>query len=150
MKFLTMLLLASSSLLFAYQKGESIDPEILKKMELQSGKIYVIDFFASWCSSCKTEMPLLIKAGHAIDSNQSELIGVDVDKDHDKGVAFQKELAIDFRVINDNDNAIIQAFDPLGMPSLYVVKDGKVVDLLFGAHDDIDQLIIDEIKELSQ
>jgi len=149
MKLLTMLLLASG-LLFAYQKGDRVDPEILKKMELQSGKIYVIDFFASWCSSCKTEMPLLIKAGHAIASDKSELIGVDVDKDHDKGVAFQKELAIDFRVINDNDNSIIQAFDPLGMPSLYVVKDGKVLDLLYGAHDGIDQLIIDEIHELSQ
>ncbi len=149
MKFISTLLLASS-LLFAYQKGDHIEPMVLEQMKLEKGKIYVIDFFASWCSSCKIEMPLLIKASKVIDTNSSELIGVDVDKDTTQGVAFQKELKIPFRVINDSNNSIVKAFNPMGMPSLYVVKDGEVLDLLFGAHDNIDQLIIDEVKELSK
>jgi len=33
---------------------------------------------------------------------------------------------------------------------LYVIKDGKVVDFLFGAKDNIDKLIADELKELSK
>jgi len=36
------------------------------------------------------------------------------------------------------------------MPSLYVVKNGKVIDFLFGAKDNIDELILEEIKELSK
>jgi peroxiredoxin len=95
-------------------------------------------------------MPLLIKASQEMDKSKFELIGVDVDEKLAKSEAFQKELNISFRVVNDPKNKIIKAFDPLGMPSLYVIKEGKVVDFLFGAKDNIDKLIADELKELSK
>ena len=139
-----------STLLFGYQKGDMVSPTISKKLDLKNDKIYIIDFFASWCGSCKEEMPLLIKASQEMDKSKFELIGVDVDEELAKGEAFQKELNISFRVVNDPKNEIIKAFDPLGMPSLYVIKEGKVVDFLFGAKDNIDKLIADELKELSK
>ena len=149
MRYLVVIFLTSISLL-AYQKGDSVEPNIAQKLELQKEKIYIIDFFASWCESCKKEMPLLIKASKEMDKSKFELIGVDVDEDISKGKEFQKELNISFRVIDDTKNEIIKAFNPLGMPSLYVIKDGKVVDFLFGAKDDIDKLIAQELKELSK
>jgi thiol-disulfide isomerase/thioredoxin len=149
MKFIITSLLVST-LLFGYQKGDMVSPTISKKLDLKNDKIYIIDFFASWCGSCKEEMPLLIKASQEMDKSKFELIGVDVDEELAKGEAFQKELNISFRVVNDPKNEIIKAFDPLGMPSLYVIKEGKVVDFLFGAKDNIDKLIADELKELSK
>ena len=149
MRYLVVIFLTSISLL-AYQKGDSVEPNIAQKLELQKEKIYIIDFFASWCESCKKEMPLLIKASKEMDKSKFELIGVDVDEDISKGKEFQKELNISFRVIDDTKNEIIKAFNPLGMPSLYVIKGGKVVDFLFGAKDDIDKLIAQELKELSK
>ena len=149
MRYLTALLFLSM-LLFGYQKGDIVEPTIIKKLDLKKEKIYVIDFFASWCGSCKKEMPLLINASKEMDKNKFELVGVDVDEELAKGEAFQKELNISFRVVNDSTNEIIKAFNPLGMPSLYVIKDGKVVDFLFGAKDNIDKLIADELKELSK
>jgi len=143
-------LLFASILLFGYQKGDKVKPDIAQKLNLKSNKIYIIDFFASWCGSCKEEMPLLIKASKEMDKSKFELIGVDVDEELSKGKAFQKELNISFRVVNDTKNEIVKAFDPVGMPSLYVIKDGKVVDFLFGAKDNIDKLIADELKELSK
>ena len=149
MRYITTLLFASM-LLFGYQKGDVVKPNIAQKLDLKNDKIYVIDFFASWCGSCKEEMPLLIKASKEMDKSKFELIGVDVDEELSKGKAFQKELNISFRVVNDTKNEIVKAFDPVGMPSLYVIKDGKVVDFLFGAKDNIDKLIADELKELSK
>ena len=149
MRYITTLLFASM-LLFGYQKGDVVKPDIAQKLDLKSDKIYIIDFFASWCGSCKEEMPLLIKASNEMDKSKFELIGVDVDEELAKGEAFQKELNISFRVVNDTKNEIVKAFDPVGMPSLYVIKDGKVVDFLFGAKDNIDKLIADELKELSK
>ncbi len=140
----------TSTLLFSYQKGDIISPDISKKMKLEAGKIYVIDFFASWCESCKKEMPLLIKASKEMDREKFELIGVDVDEDIKKGKEFQREQSISFRVVDDPKGEIIKAFDPLGMPSLYIVKDGKVLNSLFGAVDEIDRVILDELKEQSR
>jgi len=143
-------LLMSSIFLFAYQKGDEIKPDIAQKLNLSKDKIYIIDFFASWCESCRVEMPLIIKASKKIDTNKFEIIGVDVDEDLNKAKEFQEELNISFRVVNDPKNEIIKEFNPLGMPSLYAVKNGKVVDFLFGAKDDIDRLILEELKELSK
>jgi thiol-disulfide isomerase/thioredoxin len=149
MKYLIAIIISSMAL-FGYQKGDEVEQKIAKELNLQEDKIYIIDFFASWCDSCKKEMPLLIKVSKEINSSKFELIGVDVDEDLTKAKEFQEELNISFRVVNDSKNQIIKAFDPLGMPSLYIIKNRKVVNFLFGAKDNIDKLILDELKELSK
>ncbi len=147
---LTLLIL--SSLLFSYQKGDMVSKEIKNKLNIQENKIYVIDFFASWCSSCKREMPHLSKVNDTIDKSKIELIGIDVDENLEKGQTFQKELreakSLNFRVVDDPKGEIVKLFEPLGIPALYIVKDGKVIDFLFGAKDDIDKLLLDVLKEL--
>ena len=147
---LTLLIL--SSLLFSYQKGDMVSKEIKNKLNIQENKIYVIDFFASWCSSCKREMPHLSKVNDTIDKSKIELIGIDVDENLEKGQTFQKELreakSLNFRVVDDPKGEIVKLFEPVGIPALYIVKDGKVIDFLFGAKDDIDKLLLDVLKEL--
>ncbi len=147
---LTLLIL--SSLLFSYQKGDMVSKEIKNKLNIQENKIYVIDFFASWCSSCKREMPYLSKVNDTIDKSKIELIGIDVDENLEKGQTFQKELreakSLNFRVVDDPKGEIVKLFEPMGIPALYIVKDGKVIDFLFGAKDDIDKLLLDVLKEL--
>ena len=147
---LTLLIL--SSLLFSYQKGDIVSKEIKNKLNIQENKIYVIDFFASWCSSCKREMPYLSKVNDTIDKSKIELIGIDVDENLEKGQTFQKELreakSLNFRVVDDPKGEIVKLFEPMGIPALYIVKDGKVIDFLFGAKDDIDKLLLDVLKEL--
>ena len=138
--------------LFAYQKGDTIDISIQKHLNIKTDKIYIIDFFASWCSSCKKEIPLISKVNAHLDKDHVEIIGIDVDKDKKKGLAFQKKLTLEkklnFRVINDTDNHIVSKFNPIGMPALYYVKKGKVVDIIYGAIDDIDQKIMLDMEKL--
>ena len=146
----TILLL--SSFLFSYQKGDIVSNEIKDKLEIKDNKIYVIDFFASWCASCKREMPYLSKVNDTIDKSKIEFIGINVDEDLKKGQTFQKELReakkLNFKVVDDPKGEIVKLFEPVGMPALYIVKDGKVVDFLFGARDNIDKLLLDVLREL--
>ena len=138
--------------LIAYDKGDSISDSIASHLGCNDDKVYVIDFFASWCGSCKKEIPLISRANTKIDSTKVEIIGVDVDKDVNKGIKFQNELKnsnnLKFRVINDPQNLIISEFAPIGMPTLYYVKNKKVVAIVTGAVDNIDEKIIDDLKEM--
>ena len=43
----------------AYQVGDSVDPQLLKALNIDNQKITLVDFFASWCTSCKKELPEL-------------------------------------------------------------------------------------------
>lgn len=132
-------------MLFGYNTGDKVDAKIAARMGLSDDKISVVSFFASWCGSCKKELPVLctldLKAG-------AELIGVDVDTDADDGKAFQAQFPINFRVINDTDQQIVEAFSPLGMPALYYVKNGIVVKKRYGALPHIDDIIVNDLKEL--
>jgi len=132
----------------AYKIGDTIEPKISKILELDKSKITVVDFFASWCISCAKELPLINDLHKSSDSKKIEILGVDTDKDIKKGKAFQKKLALDFRVYNDSSQDVIGAFDPIGMPACYIIKNGKIVDAIFGAVDDIDKKLAKKIEGL--
>ena len=138
--------------LIAYDKGDVINDSIASHLGCTDSKVYVIDFFASWCGSCKKEIPLISKANKLIDSSKVEIIGVAVDKDVNAGIKFQKSLKsknqLNFRVINDPQNLIISEFSPVGMPTLYYVKNKKIVGIVTGAVDNIDERIINDLKEM--
>ena len=153
MKFF-ILTLFLSSLLFSYQKGDLLPQDMQNKLNITDDKIYIVDFFASWCGSCKKEIPYISKVKKQLDSTKVEIIGIDVDKDIDKAKAFQKELQEDgdltFRVIDDSENKIIKEFKPIGMPALFYVQNNKIVKVLYGAVDNIDEEILNDIKRLQK
>jgi cytochrome c biogenesis protein CcmG, thiol:disulfide interchange protein DsbE len=135
---------------YAYQVGDTISDNIAAHIGCKEDKIYVIDFFASWCGSCKKELPLISKANDEIDKSKIEIIGIDVDKDVNKGVAFQNSLKADnklnFKIVNDPNNLLIAEFAPIGMPTLYYVKNKKIVGIVTGAVDAINEKILNDIK----
>ncbi len=147
-----LLFLWLSTPLFAYQKGDVLDERVIKKMGIEEDKIYIIDFFASWCNSCKKEIPLISNANEKINKTKIEIIGVDVDKDSKKAKAFQATLlaekSLNFRVIDDVDNAIVKIFNPKAMPAIFYIKDRKVLKVLYGAVDKIDKIILEDVKML--
>jgi len=138
----------STITLMALDSGDTLPPLATKKLSLQNDKIYIIDFFASWCHSCEKELPLINKLNSSIDKNTTEIIGVDVDKNIEEGKIFQKELDLNFRVVNDANNEIIGTFNPVGMPSLFIVKNSKIITVITGAKDNIDSYILDGLKDL--
>jgi len=151
MKLLALTLLLST-LVFAYKVGDEVNPNIQKNLGMTGEKIYIVDFFASWCGSCKKEIPFISKVDAQTDRSKVEIIGVDVDKDVQKGIAFQEKLkaqnALSFRVVNDPMNNIIKEFKPIGMPALFYVKNGKVIEVIYGAIDNIDKVILKDLKRL--
>jgi thiol-disulfide isomerase/thioredoxin len=118
---------------------------LLQKLEMKQDKIYLIDFFASWCKSCKKELPLIAKVHN---DKLVEVIGINTDESRAEGEKFVQSLDLPFRIIYDEDKSFVKAFDPLGFPALYYMKNGKVLHVIFGAVDDIDEQIAQDLKEL--
>lgn len=149
MKILLITIFLLSNLL-AYKKGDEINLETATHLGLEDGKIYVIDFFVSWADSSTKKIPLISRANSKIDKNSVEIIGVDVDKDMYKGISFQnrlqKEGKLNFRVVNDPQNLVIGEFNPLGMPTLYYIKNRKILNIFKGEVESIDKQILENLK----
>lgn len=132
------LLLALSQALFA------------SALEFEADKTYVVSFFASWCSSCKKEIPQLSRISK--ERKEIEIIGVDVDKNPADAKKFQEELKefFTFRVIDDSSNAIIKEYKPTGMPALYIIQNKQACAHIFGAVADLEAAIDEALQRCKE
>lgn len=133
----------------AYKVGDKLDTDVMSKLNIDPNnpnKITLVDFFASWCTSCKKELPLLNNI--AIDTNKVAIIGVDTDKNITKGKAFQKALKLTLPVYNDTSQSVVKKFSPFGMPALYYIKNGTVVKIRQGALPHIDKKVAKDLQQL--
>jgi len=142
---LLLVLLMSTTSMFALEAGETLSSKIIEELNMKPKTLYVIDFFASWCHSCKKELPLVNKV---YEDKIVKVIGVNVDKEMDDGISFVQKLSLSFPMVYDCEQELINNFEPIGFPTLYFIKDGKILDTLIGAKKNIDKIIIQKVKEL--
>jgi thiol-disulfide isomerase/thioredoxin len=137
-----------STTLFAYSVGDKIDEASIKKLQLTNDKIYIVDFFASWCSSCKIELPIISQLSTTLDKSKYKIIGVNSDQKESLGKAFVDKLQLKFDVIYDTNNEIISKFAPIGVPAIYYIKNYKIEKVVFGAVHNIDKKIMTDLEKI--
>lgn len=144
-------LFASTS--WALEPGEALPTGLLQQLGAKPEKITVVDFFAEWCESCRKELPLISQLNSRSDASKVEFIGIDTDEDVAAGEAFQAKLrsagGLNFRVVNDPEQALVGQFKPRGFPALYILYQGKLVKQHLGATANIDALLAQDIAALS-
>jgi len=138
-------LLFSTVALMALETGDTVPQNIQEKLKLESDKVYVVDFFASWCKSCKKELPLIM---NVYNDKIAEVIGINVDKNQEDGKKLVKELELSFPIIYDSDKSLVEAFNPLGFPAVYSIKNGQILNVISGAIEEIDEKIKENIKAI--
>ncbi len=118
------------------------------ELAMNPNKIYILDFFASWCPSCEKELPVLSKIYPDLKQRGITLIGIDVDTKIEDGKRFQEKMKnhLPFEVINDTSNTIINQYKPKGMPALIVINNNKVCGKVFGAIANLEEKIEEQIK----
>lgn len=115
---------------------------------LEKEKTTILSFFASWCPSCKKELPQLAKLHAAYQKQGIEIIGIDVDKKLEDAQKFQEKMKehLPFKVINDTSNSIVKKYKPLGMPAIFIVRDNEVCATIFGAEEHLKERLEQELQ----
>ncbi len=93
------------------------------------GKTVVLAYWASWCTPCRAEVPVLnrlynrgVNPGH-----EFEILAISVDENRAAAEAFARETGMTFPVLFDPGQKSIDAFHVDSVPSLIVVgPDGKI------------------------
>jgi len=64
------------------------------------GKIVVLNFWATWCGPCNTEMPMLVSAANSYDAQRVVFVGasVDVPETQNKIAEYVRKLRIDYPI----------------------------------------------------
>jgi peroxiredoxin len=67
--------------------GERFDLAALR------GRVVLLHFWATWCDSCRTEMPILARLGSELGTRGLELLTVSADDTHDRKAAIEMARA---------------------------------------------------------
>jgi cytochrome c biogenesis protein CcmG, thiol:disulfide interchange protein DsbE len=101
------------------------------------GKVLFINFWATWCATCKVEMPSMEKLYQRFREYDFEMLTISVDKDLSLIAPFVKEYNLTFPVLLDPDSKLAkQDYKTTGVPETFVVdKNGIIVHKAIGPRD---------------
>jgi thiol-disulfide isomerase/thioredoxin len=102
------------------------------------GRPVIINFWATWCASCLTEMPALRDLQDELGSERLEVVAVNAGESSGDVGGFLQELdAPEFRIGMDPTLAVADAYGVRGMPhSVFIDADGVIRAVYIGQLDD--------------
>lgn len=127
---------------------ENIQGGKLKAADLK-GKVAVIDFWATWCEPCWSEIPKYNKMLEEFRGKGVEIIGITVESPYADIKPKAKELGIKYTLLVGNDSVQDAFGGMIGFPTTFVVtKDWKIYKKYMGALPDKDARIKKDIEKL--
>lgn len=86
-----------------------------------TGKVLLVDFWASWCGPCKTSFPVLDALYRELHPRGLEVLAVNVDERRDDAEEFLRSRSHQMLVAFDPQGRAPEAFGVGAMPSSYVI-----------------------------
>lgn len=91
------------------------------------GKVVVINVFASWCTQCGGEAPVLERTQKQIAPLRATVIGVTYEDASPDSEQFVRSHGITYPVLRDASGDFSRAFGASGVPETYVIdRQGRV------------------------
>jgi peroxiredoxin len=103
----------------------------------QRGKVVLLNFWASWCHACKSEMSSMNNLYRSMRGKGLEVFAVSIDSSEQSLRSFVAGKSLSFRVILDkNGEGYFEQFGVIGLPVTFVIdRRGILVDKIMGSTD---------------
>jgi peroxiredoxin len=126
----------------------SLDGQTIQLSDLR-GRPVLLNFWATWCPACRTELPAL-QAAYERYGEQVVFLAVDVKESRDTVASFVSQFGLTFPVLLDEQGQVSdRLYQVRGIPtSLFIAPDGVVSARHIGplTETDIDRYLIPNIQ----
>jgi cytochrome c biogenesis protein CcmG, thiol:disulfide interchange protein DsbE len=119
--------------------GATLDtPSKAKSLADYSGKVVLLNVWATWCGPCRTEMPSIEALHKALGPKGLHVVAVSID---DPGKAadirkFAADYGLTFEILHDSTQAIQGAYQTTGVPETFIIAaDGTIRKKVIAASD---------------
>lgn len=100
------------------------------------GKVILLNFWATWCPSCREEMPSLEGLWEKFRAKGVMVIAVAVDRRSEEVESFARRLGLTFPILLDADGTVRRDYEVIALPMTYIIgKDGKISGRIFGSRE---------------
>jgi len=105
-------------------------------------KVMLLTFWASWCPTCRIELPQLALLAKSFPKERLELVPVNVYDSREKMDAFIKQSKLDVESLFDDTGSIVTSFGISSIPVVLLVdSSGKIVHRWRG------EVVIGEVRQ---
>jgi DsbE subfamily thiol:disulfide oxidoreductase len=106
-----------------------------KKVSLKDyrGKVVFLNFWATWCPSCRTEMPDMDKLYREYKAKGLEIVAVNVKDKKEDALKFVSSMKLTYPILLDPEGEAGLLYGAWGMPATYLIdRKGVVQARLWG------------------
>ena len=97
------------------------------------GKVILVNFWATWCTPCRREMPSFQGLADRLDKKDFQVLAVNFQETADQVAKFTEPLGLKFDVALDPDGKINRLYGINQYPVSYVIgRDGKSLAQQYG------------------
>jgi len=112
--------------------GSTLDARQLSLTDYR-GTVIVLNFWATWCVECRSEMPVLERLEREFSWRGLAIIGVNAGESKEAVGRYAKELGLTFPLVLDPDGKINALYGVIALPTTFVVgRDGRAVAFAIG------------------
>jgi len=115
--------------------GRTLDARQLSMTE-HRGTVIVLNFWATWCLECRSEMPALERLQREFSSRGLAVIAVNARENKEAVRRYATELGLTFPLVLDPDGKINALYGVIGLPTTFVVgRDGRAIAFAIGPRE---------------
>lgn len=112
---------------------ESLEGKNVRLSDLR-GKAVLLNFWATWCTPCKIEMPWFVEMQKQYGPEGLQIVGVAMDDASKEDIAkFAKDMGVNYPIlIGKEDVGDLYGGVPAMPESFFIGRDGNLVDKIIG------------------
>jgi len=100
------------------------------------GKVVVLNFWATWCRECRTEMPAFETLHRRFGARGLVVVGVNMREGAPAAQGYARELGLTFPLVLDPDGTVAARYGVVGLPTTFLIgRDGRAVGLAVGVRE---------------
>jgi peroxiredoxin len=113
------------------------------------GKVVLLNFWATWCPPCISEMPKFNKLYKEMKGRGLEIVAISADRSESYVKDFISKNSLEFKVLYDADRSVVKSYKVFSMPTTFLIdKNGIIIEKFFGEYEWTDQEIKQKIEKL--
>ena len=108
----------------------------MRSLTSYQGKVVFLNFWATWCGPCRSEMPSMQKLYDELKDEGFEIVAVNLQESRSQVKSFMDNEKLTFPVLLDKDGQAGAVYGARSIPTTYLIdREGKIFARAVGARE---------------